>query len=179
VSTAHVLLGLLARGSRHGYDLKREHDARLPRARPLAFGQVYATLGRLVRDELITEAGQDQDGGPERTSFALTPRGRAELETWLDTVEQPAPFVQSTLFAKVVVALLVHDDATGARRYLSAQRAAHLARMRELTAAKSDRRTPVADVVAADYAIAHLDADLRWMRTTAERVESLRKEVHR
>jgi DNA-binding PadR family transcriptional regulator len=178
VSTAHVLLGLLARGSRHGYDLKREHDARLPRARPLAFGQVYATLGRLVRDELIAEAGQDRDGGPERTSFALTERGRAELDTWLDRVEEPAPFVQSTLFAKVVVALLVHEDASAARQYLSAQRAAHLARMRELTAAKSNRHAAVADVVAADYAIAHLDADLRWMRTTAERVESLRIEVH-
>jgi DNA-binding PadR family transcriptional regulator len=179
VSTAHVLLGLLAHGSRHGYDLKREHDARLPRARPLAFGQVYATLGRMVRDELIAEAGQDQDGGPERTSFALTDRGRAELSAWLDRVEEPSPYVQSTLFAKVVVALLVHENATAARRYLSAQRAAHLARMRELTAAKSDRRTAVADVVAADYAIAHLDADLRWMHTTLDRVESLREEVHR
>jgi DNA-binding PadR family transcriptional regulator len=179
MSTAHVLLGLLAHGSRHGYDLKREHDARLPRARPLAFGQVYATLGRLARDELIAEAGQDQDGGPERTSFALTERGRAELTEWLDRPEEPSPYVQSTLFAKVVVALLVHDDAAAARRYLSTQRAVHLARMRELTTSKSDRRTAVADVVAADYAISHLDADLRWMNTTLDRVESLREEVHR
>ncbi|GAB3218600.1 hypothetical protein GCM10027452_40610 [Micromonospora halotolerans] len=35
VSTQHVLLGLLARGPRHGYELKRAHDERLPRARPL------------------------------------------------------------------------------------------------------------------------------------------------
>src|SRR5689334_20368605 len=106
VSTAHVLLGLLSRGSRHGYELKREHDTRLPYARPLAFGQVYATLGRMLRDELIMAAGQDKDGGPERTSFELTERGRAELTTWLERAEEPAPYVQSTLFAKVVVALL-------------------------------------------------------------------------
>ena len=49
MSTSHVLLGLLAAGSRHGYELKRAHDARLPRARPLAFGQVYATLSQIGR----------------------------------------------------------------------------------------------------------------------------------
>lgn len=179
VSTAHVLLGLLSRGSRHGYDLKREHDVRLPRARPLAFGQVYATLGRLVRDGLIVEASQDKDGGPERTSFELTERGKAELDAWLGRAEEPSPYVQSTLFAKVVVALVAADDASTARRYLSTQRAAHLARMRELTTAKSDDQTLVADVVGADYGLAHLDADLRWMQTTLERVDRLRAEVHR
>ena len=76
MSTAHVLLGLLASGPMHGYELKRSHDQRLPRAKPLAFGQVYATLGRLQRDGLVTTAGQDQEGGPERTSFGpITPRG--------------------------------------------------------------------------------------------------------
>lgn len=179
MSTAHVLLGLLARGSRHGYDLKREHDARLPRARPLAFGQVYATLGRLVRDGLIEEAGQGKEGGPERTTFALTDQGRTELDAWLSRAEPPSPYVQSTLFAKVVVALLVADDVTTARRYLSTQRTAHLARMRDLTKTKTDAGVSVADVVAADFSLAHLDADLRWMQTTLERVGRLRAEVRR
>ena len=179
MSTPHVLLGLLAAGSRHGYDLKREHDARLPRARPLAFGQVYATLGRMIRDGWITEAGTDQEGGPARTRYQLTPQGRAALAEWLERVEQPAPYVQSALGAKVIVALLVHEDTGGARRYLAAQRAAHLARMRELTAVKADPQASLADVVAADYAVEHLNADLRWMHTTLSRVEPLRAEVHR
>jgi hypothetical protein len=32
-------------------------------------------------------------------------------------------------------------------------------------------------VIAADYAIAHLDADLRWLRTTLDRVAELRQEI--
>jgi DNA-binding PadR family transcriptional regulator len=176
VATAYVLLGLLARGPRHGYDLKREHDIRLPRARPVAFGQVYATLGRMIRDGMISEAGQDKAGGPERTTYELTDRGRDELAGWLDRVEDPAPYVQSALFAKVVVALLVHDE-SAARRYLTAQRAAHLARMRILTAAKNDPAAGVADLASADYALVHLDADLRWMQTTLDRVAALRLEV--
>jgi len=176
VSTAHVLLGLLAAGPRHGYDLKRAHDARLPRAKPLAFGQVYATLGRLERDGLITAAGHDRDGGPDRTSYALTVDGRAALHAWLGEVEPPMPHVTSALFTKVIVAL-IGADVTAARQYLARQWAAHTDRLRQLTAVKTDPAAGLGDVVAADYAIAHLDADLRWLRTTLDRVVDLYQEV--
>ena len=177
MSTSHVLLGLLSGGPRHGYDLKRAHDERLPQAKPLAFGQVYATLGRLERDGLVVPSGQDREGGPDRTSYALTDLGRAKLTEWLAAVEPPAPYVTSTLFAKVIVSLLA-ADAAAATNYLVAQRVAHTTRLRELTAVKIARDSSVGDVVAADYAIAHLDADLRWLRTTLLRVADLHREVN-
>ncbi len=177
MSTPHVLLGLLAGGPRHGYDLKRAHDDRMPRSKPLAFGQVYSTLGRLERDGLVEQIGHDREGGPDRTSYALTTSGRAQLDEWLSTVEPPAPYVASTLFSKVVVGLLA-ADADRARDYLMRQRAAHTARLRELTAAKTDPSASVGDIVAADFAIAHLDADLRWLQTTLLRVAELHKEVN-
>ncbi len=177
MSTPHVLLGLLAAGPKHGYELKRAHDERMPRARPLAFGQVYATLGRLERDGLVTQAGHERDGGPDRTTYAITAAGRVALDEWLSTVEPPAPYIISTLFNKVVVALLAADEER-ARAYLASQRAAHTARLRELTAVKTDRTASVGDVVAADYAIAHLDADLRWLQTTLQRVADLYREIH-
>jgi DNA-binding PadR family transcriptional regulator len=177
MSTAHVLLGLLVPGALHGYELKRAHDLRLPGAKPLAFGQVYATINRLLRDGLVVEASQDRAGGPDRTAYAVTEQGRAALGEWLATVEPPAPYATGDLLAKVVVALLVADEAT-ARRYLAGQRAAHLARMRELTAVKTSPDSAVADVLAADLVIVHLDADLRWMQTAMDRVTDLRREVH-
>lgn len=173
-ATAHVLLGLLAAGPRHGYELKRAHDLRLPRARPLAFGQVYTTLARLARDGLVVPAGQDRAGGPDRTAYALTHAGRDTLDRWLAEVDPPAPYVTSTLLAKVVVALLVADT-DRARAYLVAQRQAHTARLRELTATKTDPASSLGDVIAADFAIAHLDADLRWLQTTLDRVASLKE----
>lgn len=176
MSTPFVLLGLLAAGPRHGYDLKRAHDDRMPRAKPLAFGQVYATLGRLERDGLVEQSGQDREGGPDRTSYALTDTGREKLDEWLTAIEPPAPFVTSALFSKVVVSLLA-ADAERARGYLVAQRAAHTDRLRELTAAKTAPDASVGDVVAADFAIAHLDADLRWLQTTLLRVADLDREV--
>jgi DNA-binding PadR family transcriptional regulator len=40
MSVTHVLLGVLAEGPAHGYDLKRHYDSRFPGTRPLAIGQV-------------------------------------------------------------------------------------------------------------------------------------------
>ncbi|MFG3245300.1 PadR family transcriptional regulator [Streptomyces sp. NPDC048187] len=174
MSTRHILLGLLASGPSHGYDLKRRHDERFPQARPLAYGQVYTTLQRLVRDGLVEVDGTASDGGPERTAYRTTHDGTRELTRWAGEVAPPAPFVTNEIFAKVVVSILTGGDAD---TYLLAQRAAHMGRMRELTALKTAPGTDLTTVLSADYALTHLDADLRWMTTTAARLTTLTTEV--
>jgi DNA-binding PadR family transcriptional regulator len=176
MSMGYVVLGLLSAGSLHGYELKRAHDQRMPQAKPAAFGQVYATLGRLERDGLVTPSGHDQGGGPERTAYGVTEQGRAALDVWLGEVEPPAPYVTSALLTKVTIALLSRGEQR-ARAYLIAQRQAHATRLREYTRLKTDAGVRFADLIAADYAIAHLDADLRWLQTTLDRVAELRQEV--
>ncbi|MGW4227745.1 PadR family transcriptional regulator [Streptomyces sp. NPDC004980] len=187
MSTRHVLLGLLAAGPCHGYDLKRQYDARFPQARPLAYGQVYTTLQRLVRDGLATVEGTDSDGGPERTLYGSTDEGSRELARWADEITAPAPFVTNEIFAKVVVSILVAAAGTRPERdgrapdaatHLLAQRAAHMERMRELTALKTTPGADLSTVLSADYALAHLDADVRWMTTTAARIDTLTAEVN-
>ncbi len=174
MSTRHILLGLLAQGPSHGYDLKRRHDERFPQARPLAYGQVYTTLQRLVRDGLAEVDGTGSDGGPERTAYRSTAEGARELAHWAGEIAPPAPFVTNEIFAKVVVSILSGGDPEA---YLRAQRAAHMERMRELTALKTAKGADLATVLSADYALNHLDADLRWMATTAARLTTLTAEV--
>ena len=174
MSTRHILLGLLAAGPSHGYDLKRRHDERFPQARPLAYGQVYTTLQRLVRDKLAEVDGTDADGGPERTLYRSTEEGAVELARWAAEITPPAPFIANEIFTKVVVAILAGGDP---ERYLREQRAAHMARMRDLTAVKTAPGAGLSTVLSADYALTHLDADLRWMTTTAARLTSLTAEV--
>jgi hypothetical protein len=72
------------------------------------------------------------------------------------------------LFAKVTLALLLGRRAD---RYLDAQRAAHLRRMRELTEMR--RTAGVVDALLADHGLFHLEADLRWIDVTVARLESL------
>ena len=49
MSVSRSLLGLLEAAPRHGYDLKRAHDELFRAERPLAYGQVYATLSRFLK----------------------------------------------------------------------------------------------------------------------------------
>lgn len=172
----HVLLGLLAGGESHGYDLKRRYDARFPAARPLAFGQVYTALDGLARRGWVEATGTTKAGAAERVMFQMTTDGHAELERWLGEVEPPAPFAGNPLQVKVTIALLV-SGTEAAAGYLAAQRAAHLARMRQYTRMVADPDAAIAEVLAADYALTHLEADLRWLETAQTRVHELAGEL--
>lgn len=169
MTVGHVLMGLLAPGDRHGYDLKRQHDERFPAARPIAPGVVYGALERLRRDGLVAAGDPTRAGGPDRTAFGLTGAGRAELHRWLTDVEPPGPHVTNPLAVKVTLLLLTAGE-DAVRDQLGRQRAAHLAAMRVHTRVKNDPATPLPRVLAADYAINHLDADLRWIDTALARV---------
>lgn len=168
MSVPLALLGLLDRESSHGYDLKREYDTYFGRAKPLPFGQVYATLARLARDGKVV-AGQAEPGaGPDRRRYVITKVGRHEVESWLAEPVEPEPHLQTVLFIKVVLALMLGRDAEG---YLDTQRAAHLNRMRELTELK--RTGGVVETLLADHGLYHLEADLRWIETTSARLPAL------
>jgi DNA-binding PadR family transcriptional regulator len=172
VNVPCTLLGLLEPAPSHGYELKRAYDARFGQDKPLPFGQVYATLGRLERDGRVEVDGTEAGGGPERKRFAITPAGKEIVQRWLKTPEPPEPHLQTVLFAKVVLALL---GGRPAERFLDAQRTAHLQRMRELTARR--RKGDLGETLLADYALFHLEADLRWIDLTSSRLEELAKEV--
>jgi DNA-binding PadR family transcriptional regulator len=165
MATADVLLALLAGGPAHGYELKRGHDAWFPASRPLAFGQVYATLGRLERSGLVEVAGTGAGSGPERTVYALSPRGRRQLRAWLAEPAEPGASAAGELVRKTVAAVRTGADAAA---LLARQRDAHAARLRELTGGAPERDAGAQ--LARDHVVAHLDADLRWLETALERV---------
>jgi DNA-binding PadR family transcriptional regulator len=172
MSVSLTLLGLLERGPSHGYDLKRDYDAYFGRGKPVRYSQVYATLSRLARDGKATAGPLEQGAGPERRRFVITGEGVSDVEHWLSEPVAPDPDLHSELFAKVVLALLLGRSAG---HYLDRQRAAHLQRMRELTALK--RTGGTLDVLLADHAVYRLEADLRWIDHTAARLDVLAQEV--
>jgi DNA-binding PadR family transcriptional regulator len=171
MSVALTLLGLLDRRPSHGYELKRDYDAHFGKDKPLPFGQVYATLARLTRDGMVVPDVEPGDG-PDRKRYAITDPGKAEVEGWIAEPVEPEPHLQTTLFAKVVLALMLGRDAAG---YLDVQRSAHLQRMRELTEKK--RTGDGAELLLADYGLFHLEADLRWIDLTSARLGALAETV--
>jgi DNA-binding PadR family transcriptional regulator len=167
-----TLLGLLEREPSHGYDLKRDYDTFFGRGKPLQFGQVYATLARLARDGKVTAGDAEPGSGPDRKRYAITELGATEFDVWLTEPIEPEPHLQTVLFSKVVLALMLGRPAEA---YLDTQRSAHLQRMRELTDTK--RTGSLMDGLLADHGLFHLEADLRWIDVTAARLSALAEMV--
>jgi DNA-binding PadR family transcriptional regulator len=172
MSVPLTLLGLLEREPSHGYDLKRDYDTFFGRGKQLPYGQVYSTLGRLARDGKVSAGAAEPGDGPDRRRYAITATGRTEVDAWLAEPVEPEPHLQTVLFAKVTLALMLGKPAAS---YLDRQRSAHLQRMQELT--KLKRSGPLVDALLADHALFHLEADLKWIDLTTARLADLAEAV--
>jgi DNA-binding PadR family transcriptional regulator len=168
VSVPLTLLGLLEREPSHGYDLKRDYDVYFGRGKQLPFGQVYSTLGRLARDGKVVGGEAEPGEGPDRKPYSITDAGRAEVDAWLADPVEPEPHLQTVLFAKVTLALMLGKPAEA---YLDRQRSAHIRRMHELVELR--RNGGLVDLLLADHALFHLEADLRWIDLTSARLTEL------
>jgi DNA-binding PadR family transcriptional regulator len=174
VSVPLTLLGLLEREPSHGYDLKRDYDTYFGRGKQLPFGQVYSTLGRLARDGKVVGGEAEPGEGPDRKPYSITDAGRAEVDAWLADPVEPEPHLQTVLFAKVTLSLMLDKPAEA---YLDRQRSAHIRRMQELIELR--RNGALVDVLLADHALFHLEADLRWIDVTSARLTELAALVNR
>lgn len=174
MSTAHALLGLLDRSPAYGYSLKQDYDHLLAPERPLAFGQVYASLARFERQGWAEILTVETGAGPERKLYGITTEGVTELDTWIYTPQATGAFAASTLFTRISIALLSGRDAEDV---LSAQRESHMVRMRELTSRR--RGAEPALLLQLDYELTHLDADLRWIQEAGQRLGALRTQWER
>jgi DNA-binding PadR family transcriptional regulator len=103
MSVRHALLALLTEGAKYGLQLRQEFESRTGEVWPLNVGQVYLTLQRLERDELVESEGGERDG-PQKM-FRITAAGADELATWLRTPPDLANPPRDELVIKVLVAL--------------------------------------------------------------------------
>lgn len=174
MSTSKVLLSLLEHAPAHGYTLKKKYDEHFGRQRPMAFGQVYQSLARFERDGWAEVVDVETGAGPDRKKYRITPDGVSTVDRWIRTPEPPGGFATSTLFARVSAALL---SGRSAEEVLEEQRTAHLARMRELQ--RERREAPAPRVLSVTYELTHLDADLRWIEESGQRLDAIRAELGR
>lgn len=169
---SHGLLGLLENGPTHGYELKRAHDRLFRGDRPLAYGQVYSTLARMLEQGLVAADGFEAGAGPDRKKYSVTEAGVADLQAWLSAPERPSDHLQNTLYTKVVLALM---SSRSAEQIVDAQRTEHLRSLREYNRRKI--RGDLADQLICDHAMLHLEADLKWLNITAARLTDLLEQL--
>src|SRR5262249_62265866 len=64
---------------------------------------VYGALGRVGAAGLVAAESVEPGRGPQRTIYAITPRGREALETWLRTPVRHVRDVRSHLLMKLAL----------------------------------------------------------------------------
>ena len=168
MSVRHALLALLSEGPKYGLQLRQEFEERTGEVWPLNVGQVYTTLQRLERDELVVSDATSEDG-PQK-AFRITPEGEFELAEWLRTPPDLSSPPRDELVIKVLIALRVpgvdvHEVMQAHRRYL-------VELMQEWTQLKeyaADRDLGFALVV--DTELFRLDAVIRWLDAAEGRIK--------
>ena len=86
--TARVLLGMIRKGRRTGYEIKQLVDVSTRFFWAASYGQIYPELRRLEEAGLI-EGEDDPTGGRQRRAYSLTPAGEAALDEWLRSDAEP------------------------------------------------------------------------------------------
>ena len=166
----HALLGLLAHQPLHGYELKNSLEAALDGSWEINFGQIYTTLGRLERDELVTSHTDAVDKRGKKT-YTLTVQGRARLEAWLSQPVDKSEAFRDEFFIKLIVRHLAgYSDVLA---MISNQRQAYLQQLREIRTLAAEAKDDPFVALLLEGAMLHLQADLQWLDLCDERLEQI------
>ncbi len=80
--TSYVVLGMLAKGSRSGYDIKQLADISTRHFWAVSYGQIYPELKRLAAAGLVKSEDASR-GTRQRTVYNLTAKGRQVFSAWV------------------------------------------------------------------------------------------------
>jgi DNA-binding PadR family transcriptional regulator len=160
MSVKHGLLALLESGPMYGYQLRAAFEESTGGTWPLNVGQVYTTLSRLERDDLVRPLPSG-DGG--QRPYQITAAGRAELATWFATPVSRNDRPRDELAIKLALAL--RTPGVDVRAVLQAQRSATMRTLQEYTRLKAGADQP-ADLswrLVLDNMLFQAEAEMRWL----------------
>jgi DNA-binding PadR family transcriptional regulator len=160
MSIKYGLLALLEREPMYGYQLRSEFERSTGATWPLNIGQVYTTLSRLHRDELVEETGESDEQG--KVVYRLTDAGRSDLARWFTTPVTQDDRPRDELAIKV--ALAVTTPGVDARAVVQAQRTATVRHLQELTRLKAGAgEDDMAWLLVLDSMIFRAESEVRWL----------------
>lgn len=177
MSVRNAILGLLAQRPRHGYELRAAFEAlvggeEIWEVKP---AQIYTTLTRLEDSGLIHQESVDQDGGPEKHIYGLTPQGRTELNEWFASGVE-GEHQRDEFFIKLM--LSIDDEKADPAHVIQAQRSELYKELHDLTKRRdlANPKKELAQIFMLDKMIMHLEADLKWLDLLDARLVEIRKQ---
>lgn len=173
----HAVLGLLAQRPRHGYELRAAFEALVGgeenwNVKP---AQIYTTLARLEQSGLVAQDGVEQDAGPEKRIYALTPTGRETLQEWFASGTEPG-HQRDEFFLKLMITLA--SGVTDPYRLIHTQRNQLYQRLHDITdqRGRADPGKELANILLLDKVVMHIEADLRWLDMIEARLDEIKRQ---
>jgi DNA-binding PadR family transcriptional regulator len=176
MSVKFAMLGILAEKNLHGYELKSSFDEKVGEFWSLNYGQIYSTLDRLEKEDLVTHDLQAQDRRPDKKIYSITGKGRTELEEWLSTPVNRVRALRDEFFIKLV--FMDREDPGPILELIEKQKALYLKQMNKLTNQKVSlkKKSENADTLTAellmDAGLFHAEADIKWLTLCASKIKA-------
>jgi len=168
MSVKYGLLTLLYQQDNHGYELKVELESLLSIKGKINPGQIYTTLDRLIRDQLVSSAEIDDQ---ERKLYKLEKSGENELKKWL---LEPVPYhsTKDDFHFKWSCARTIHFEQE--KIMLEQQKAMIMKDVIELTKLKTEFliQNEEHKYLLINGTLLHLEADLNWISQIENRIRS-------
>ena len=176
MSVRNAILGLLSQKPRHGYELRAAFEALIGGEQnwEVKPSQIYTTLSRLEESGLVTQTAVEQDGGPEKRIYDITPAGQAELAAWFSGAVEDEP-QRDEFYLKLMLSLA--NGSANPYKVIQVQRARLYRVLHQLTTRRLELNTrlELAQILLLDKAVMHTEADLRWLDMVESRLDDIRR----
>ena len=161
--TQTVILGVLAGGQMHGYEIKKRIRRELGPSADINFGSIYYGLKTYVSkgwvDHIRDEPGK---GSPERSIYRITSKGRKRLKKLLETnlgdTEVSLGCVEAAL------AFMDHLPADRVKEILTERYEKLKACYEESLDKEPPDREPLAARFVREFRLYRLGAEVHWMK---------------
>jgi DNA-binding PadR family transcriptional regulator len=140
-ATAYVILGMVSREPRSGYEIKAAVDNTTRFFWAASYGQIYPELKRLSEAGLV-EGIDASTGDRKRTRYAITADGEAELKDWLRRPPETAEMREEGLLKLFFSGVLKPAEAVETLRAMRRTRLELSERLRAMAPEKTELKDP-------------------------------------
>lgn len=167
MSIKYAMLGILAEKDLHGYELKSSFDEKVGDFWSLNYGQIYSTLDRLEKEDLVSHDRQAQERRPDRKIYRITLKGREELREWLSQPVSRVRALRDEFFIKLV--FMDKNNPESVLDLIEKQKALYLKKMSLLTQQKVALKKGTKNLdsltteLLMDAGLFHAEADIKWL----------------
>jgi DNA-binding PadR family transcriptional regulator len=172
--TAYVILGMVRKEPRSGYEIKALVDNSTRFFWAASYGQIYPELKRLAEAGLVV--GSDSPtGGRRRTVYEITADGEEELRAWLRRPPETFEMRDEGLLKLFFAEALQRADALAILRQMRERRLEVHARLRAIGQSKDEGEDPFPMIVL-QGGLEYTEWFADWCERMEERVRSAPEE---